>query len=136
VLIMSGEAPWELPDIALELAERFPERAANGELTVEAAEDAFVDLAIEVSRRAMGRGLLPHTNLGVLSRRSLARLKPWNVSMGLMLENLRDDLKAHRGAYRKVGARRLQHIVDAGEMRIPFTTGILVGIGESAADRR
>jgi cellulose synthase/poly-beta-1,6-N-acetylglucosamine synthase-like glycosyltransferase len=76
--------------------------------------------------------LLPHSNLGVLSRRSLERLKPWNVSMGLMLENLRDDLKAHSGAYHKVPGGRRRHIADAGELRMPFTTGILMGIGESA----
>jgi 7,8-didemethyl-8-hydroxy-5-deazariboflavin synthase CofH subunit len=56
--------------------------------------------------------------------------------MGLMLETARDDLKAHDGRYRKIAARRLQHIEDAGELRIPFTTGILVGIGETAQDRR
>ena len=130
VLIMSGERPWELPDIAAELRGRYPHRAAHE------AEAAFVDLAIEVSRRAMRRGLLPHSNLGVLSRESLRRLKPWNVSMGLMLETLRDDLKAHSGGYRKVGAARLRHLDDAGELHIPFTTGILVGIGEDEADRR
>ena len=136
VLVMSGERPWVLTDVAEALAARFPERAdAAVALVGDAAEDAFVDLAIEVSRAAMRKGLLPHTNLGVLSRRSLARLKPWNVSMGLMLETLRGDLPAHSGAYRKVPARRLRHIADAGELGIPFTTGILVGIGETAEDR-
>jgi 7,8-didemethyl-8-hydroxy-5-deazariboflavin synthase CofH subunit/7,8-didemethyl-8-hydroxy-5-deazariboflavin synthase CofG subunit len=130
VLVMSGEHPWDLPDVADELLRRYPTREP-GE-----AEAAFIDLAIEVCRRAMRRGLLPHSNLGVLSRESLQRLKPWNVSMGLMLETLRDDLRAHSGAYRKVGAARLRHIDDAGELGIPFTTGILVGIGENADDRR
>ena len=97
---MSGDKPWELDDIADELARRFPERGP-GPLSADADEDAFVDLAIEVARRAMGRGLLPHSNLGVLSRRSLERLKPWNASMGLMLETVRDDLQAHEGRYRK-----------------------------------
>ncbi|HEY8953092.1 MAG TPA: 7,8-didemethyl-8-hydroxy-5-deazariboflavin synthase subunit CofG, partial [Candidatus Dormibacteraeota bacterium] len=137
VLVMAGERPWDLPDVAAALAERFPARAhAPGVLAGEAAEDAFIDLAIEVCRAAMGRGLLPHTNLGVLRRRSLERLKPWNVSMGLMLENLREDLNAHSGAYHKIPAERIRHIADAGELRIPFTTGILVGIGESGDDRR
>ncbi|HEV1998404.1 MAG TPA: 7,8-didemethyl-8-hydroxy-5-deazariboflavin synthase subunit CofH [Candidatus Dormibacteraeota bacterium] len=130
VLVMSGERPWDLPDLAAELLQRYPARQPGEE------EAAFVDLAIEVCRRAMRRGLLPHCNLGVLSRESLGRLKPWNISMGLMLETLRDDLRAHAGAYRKVGAARLRHIDDAGELGIPFTTGILVGIGEDAADRR
>jgi len=117
VLIMSGERPWDLPDLDL-------------------TEDTFIDLAVDVCRRAMRRGLLPHSNLGVLSRRSLERLKPWNVSMGLMLETLRDDLKAHSGAYRKQSRERLRHIADAGVLGIPFTTGILVGIGETHDDRR
>jgi FO synthase len=137
VLVMAGERPWDLSDVAAALAERFPARAhAPGVLAGEAAEDAFIDLAVEVCRAAMGRGLLPHTNLGVLSRRSLERLKPWTVSMGLMLENLNEDLKAHSGAYHKIPADRIRHIADAGELRIPFTTGILVGIGESGDDRR
>jgi 7,8-didemethyl-8-hydroxy-5-deazariboflavin synthase CofH subunit/7,8-didemethyl-8-hydroxy-5-deazariboflavin synthase CofG subunit len=128
VLIMAGEKPWELPDVASELQARYPD--------AQSGEERFVDLAIDVCRAAMQRGLLPHTNVGVLSKHALQRLKPWNVSMGLMLETLRDDLKAHSGTYRKISARRLQHITDAGELRIPFTTGILVGIGETADDRR
>src|ERR1700730_13789533 len=55
--------------------------------------------------------------------------------MGLMRETLREDLKAHSGAYHKVAAERLRHVADAGELGIPFTTGILVGIGEVAEDR-
>ncbi|MDQ6748203.1 MAG: 7,8-didemethyl-8-hydroxy-5-deazariboflavin synthase subunit CofH [Candidatus Dormibacteraeota bacterium] len=137
VLVMSGERPWDLPDIAAELRDRYPVRfspEAAGHDS-DAAERAFIDLAVEVCRRAMRRGLLPHSNLGVLTRESLEALKPWNVSMGLMLETLRGDLRAHSGAYRKVPSERLRHIEDAGELAIPFTTGILVGIGEEAADR-
>ena len=69
VLVMAGERPWDLPDIAEALASRFPERRdSSGPLRGIAAEAAFIDLAIEVSQVAMRRGLLPHTNLGVLSR--------------------------------------------------------------------
>ncbi|MEA2684784.1 MAG: synthase [Chloroflexota bacterium] len=132
VLVMSGERPWDLPDIAAELLSRYPARTSEPA----GAEAAFIDLAIEVCRRAMRKGLLPHSNLGVLARASLERLKPWNVSMGLMLENLREDLRAHSGPYRKLPEARLRHIDDAGELRIPFTTGILVGIGETESDRR
>jgi 7,8-didemethyl-8-hydroxy-5-deazariboflavin synthase CofH subunit/7,8-didemethyl-8-hydroxy-5-deazariboflavin synthase CofG subunit len=127
LLIMSGERPWELPDVAAELARRYPAKLP---------EIAFTAMAVEVCRRAMRRGLLPHLNLGVLSYQSLRRLKPWCVSMGLMLETLRDDLRAHSGTYRKVSSERVRHIADAGRLRIPFTTGILVGIGETADDRR
>jgi FO synthase len=130
VLVMSGERPWELPDVAAELALRYPGRASAD------AEGAFIDLAVDVCRAAMRRGLLPHCNLGVLGRDSLRRLKPWNVSMGLMLETLRDDLRAHPGGYRKLSSARLQHLDDAGALGIPFTTGLLVGIGETPEDRR
>ncbi|MFN2465776.1 MAG: 7,8-didemethyl-8-hydroxy-5-deazariboflavin synthase subunit CofH [Candidatus Dormibacteria bacterium] len=133
VLVMSGERPWDLPDVAGELRQRYPHHFLDE--GVDAAERAFIDLAVEVCRRSMRRGLLPHSNLGVLSREALVTLKPWNVSMGLMLETLRDDLRAHAGAYRKRPADRLRHLEDAGRLGIPFTTGILVGIGETAADR-
>ena len=118
VLVMSGEEPWRLPDLHL------------------ADEAAYVERVIEVCRRAMRRGLLPHTNVGLLSRRSLAQLKPWNASMGLMLESGTDDLAAHARGGGKRAADRLRHLDDAGELRIPFTTGLLVGIGETAGDRR
>ncbi|MHB8509126.1 MAG: 7,8-didemethyl-8-hydroxy-5-deazariboflavin synthase subunit CofH [Candidatus Dormibacteria bacterium] len=133
VLVMSGERPWDLDEVARELLARYPARAVAGH---EDPEAAFIDLAIEVCRKAMQRGLLPHSNLGVLGRPGLARLKPFNASMGLMLETLRDDLRAHSGLYRKLAAARLRHIDDAGALRIPFTTGILVGLGEDADDRR
>ena len=117
VLIMSGEQPWLLPDLGL------------------AGEADFVARVVDICRRALRRGLLPHTNVGLLSAASLAELKPVNVSMGLMLESGTDDLRAHgRGGGKRV-AERLRHIEDAGRLRIPFTTGILVGIGETRDDR-
>jgi 7,8-didemethyl-8-hydroxy-5-deazariboflavin synthase CofH subunit/7,8-didemethyl-8-hydroxy-5-deazariboflavin synthase CofG subunit len=118
VLIMAGEQPWRLPDLGL------------------ADEDAFVDLVEEICRRAMRRGLLPHTNVGLLSRSSLARLQPWNVSMGLMLETGTDQIRAHAMGGGKRYQERLDHLDAAGELGIPFTTGILVGIGETEPDRR
>ena len=118
ILIMAGEQPWRLPDLGL------------------ADEEAFVDLVEDICRRAMSRGLLPHTNVGLLSRTSLARLQPWNVSMGLMLESATDNLRAHAMGGGKRYHERLAHLDAAGELGIPFTTGILVGIGETEADRR
>jgi len=118
VLVMAGEQPWRLPDLGL------------------ADEDAFVDMVEEICRRAMRRGLLPHTNVGLLSRSSLARLQPWNVSMGLMLETATDALRAHGMGGGKRYRERLAHLDAAGELGIPFTTGILVGIGETEADQR
>ncbi|MHB1525707.1 MAG: 7,8-didemethyl-8-hydroxy-5-deazariboflavin synthase subunit CofH [Candidatus Dormibacteria bacterium] len=118
VLLMSGEQPWRLHDLGL------------------AGESDFVDRVIEICRRAMTRGLLPHTNVGLLTRASLERLRPWNASMGLMLETATDRIPAHAMGGGKRFEERLRHLDDAGELHIPFTTGILVGIGEEEVDRR
>ena len=80
-------------------------------------------------------GLLPHGNTGAMNRDELALLRPVTPSQGMMLESLRGDLDAHRGAPDKVPARRLETLELAGELQIPYTTGILVGIGENRADR-
>ncbi len=118
VLVMSGERPWLLPDLGL-----------TGEVE-------FVAMVEEICRRAMRRGLLPHTNVGLLSRTSLLALRPWNASMGLMLETATDRIPAHAMGGGKRFQERLQHLEWAGELRIPFTTGILVGIGEAEQHRR
>jgi FO synthase len=84
-------------------------------------------------------GLLPHLNPGVLSYEELARLKHVAPSMGLMLETSSDRLSArggpHFGSPDKVPAVRLRTIEDAGRLAIPFTTGVLVGIGETLRER-
>ncbi|MBA3955107.1 MAG: bifunctional FO biosynthesis protein CofGH [Acidimicrobiia bacterium] len=80
-------------------------------------------------------GLLPHANAGALDSDELARLRPVTASQGMMVESLRADLAAHRGAPDKSPDRRLATLEAAGALAIPFTTGILVGIGESRADR-
>jgi len=80
-------------------------------------------------------GLLPHANAGALYEDELAMLRRVSPSQGMMIETLRDDLECHRGAPDKVPQRRLDTLEFAGELRIPFTTGILVGIGESREDR-
>ncbi len=80
-------------------------------------------------------GLLPHANAGALSRGDLALLRPVSPSQGMMIESLRADLDCHRGAPDKTPERRLATLEWAGELAIPFTTGILVGIGEERADR-
>ncbi len=79
-------------------------------------------------------GLLPHLNPGVLTWAELQRLKPVAPSMGMMLETTA-DVPAHRGSPDKVPAVRLRVLEDAGRHAIAFTTGLLVGIGESLADR-
>jgi FO synthase len=80
-------------------------------------------------------GLLPHVNAGALSRDDLALLRRVSPSQGMMIESLNADLAAHRGAPDKDPERRLATLAWAGELHIPFTTGVLVGIGESRADR-
>ena len=95
----------------------------------------FVAYVVWVCERALERGLLPHTNLGVVSRDDLARLREVTASQGLMLESVNPDLVAHQGSPTKRPAVRLQAIRAAGELRIPFTSGILVGIGESLEER-
>ena len=84
-------------------------------------------------------GLLPHANPGVLTRDELALLRTVSVSQGLMLETASERLSArggpHFGSPDKLPAARLETIRLGGELRIPFTTGILIGIGETHAER-
>ena len=83
--------------------------------------------------------LLPHSNPGIMGKKDLQRLKEVNVSMGLMLENLSDRLmrpgNAHDNAPDKKPALRLRTMEEAGKLHIPFTTGILIGIGETLEER-
>src|ERR671913_2522489 len=95
----------------------------------------FVAYVAWCCERALERGLLPHTNLGALGREALARLREVTASQGLMLESINPDLVVHQGSPTKHPAVRLETIRAAGELKIPFTSGILVGIGESEEDR-
>ena len=121
LLVLTGDDPGHLPGVRDRLA-------ALG------FED-FVAYVAWACERALERGMLPHTNLGALGRDDLARLREVTASQGLMLESVRDDLVAHQGSPTKDPALRLATIRAAGELRIPFTSGILVGIGESEEDR-
>ena len=84
-------------------------------------------------------GLLPHANPGVLSREEMEQLRPVNASMGMMLETVSQRLlapgEAHHRCPDKVPRVRLAALEAAGELRIPFTTGILMGIGETRDER-
>jgi len=98
--------------------------------------DSTVDYLVAACRAVLEQtGLLPHANAGALHRDELAALREVTASQGMMLESLRPDLAAHRGAPDKRPDRRLATLHAAGELAIPFTTGILVGIGETEADR-
>jgi FO synthase len=97
----------------------------------------FVAYVVWTCERALERGLLAHTNLGVLGRDDLARLREVTASQGLMLESISERLMqtVHAGSPSKHPARRLETIRAAGELRIPLTSGILVGVGESEQER-
>jgi len=116
---------------------RFPEHREflrrHGHRTTLSYLRAMCALTLEQS------SLLPHANPGLMGERDLAALREVNVSMGLMLETVADRLLgpglAHDNAPDKVPARRLRTITLAGKLGIPFTTGILIGIGESPRER-
>lgn len=84
-------------------------------------------------------GLLPHLNPGIMNHEQLAMLRPRSASMGIMLESASDRLcergQVHFGSPDKQPAVRLDCIAAAGELKIPFTSGILIGIGETRAER-
>ncbi len=80
-------------------------------------------------------GLLPHANAGALAAGELARLREVSASQGMMIETVNPGLAAHRSAPDKAPERRLATLEAAGQLAIPFTTGLLVGIGESRLDR-
>jgi FO synthase len=105
-----------------------------------AGHASTVDYLAEACRLVVAEtGLLPHANAGALSREELARLRPVTASQGTMLESLSERLLErggpHHGCQTKLPARRLATLEAAGELGIAFTTGILVGIGETRAER-
>lgn len=83
---------------------------------------------------AIDIGILPHTNAGIMTSSELKALKPLNASMGLMLESTA-TLDAHKDCPGKLPELRLNTIREAGKLQIPYTTGLLVGIGEKRKDR-
>lgn len=90
----------------------------------------------DLCQLALNKGFLPHTNAGPVSFKEMSTLKQVNVSMGLMLEQLTPRLldNVHRHAPSKKPEIRLQQLIWAGELGIPFTTGLLLGIGETEVD--
>ncbi|HEV7614827.1 MAG TPA: 5-amino-6-(D-ribitylamino)uracil--L-tyrosine 4-hydroxyphenyl transferase CofH [Solirubrobacterales bacterium] len=123
LLVLTGERPEVNPLVAARLAEW--------------GHEDFTSYVVWACERALERGMLPHTNLGVLSREDLARLREVTASQGLMLESTAERLMetVHAGSPTKHPAARLATIEAAGELKIPFTSGILVGIGESEDER-
>ncbi len=123
LLVLTGERPEVNPEVAARLAEW--------------GHDDFTSYVVWACERALERGMLPHTNLGVLDRTDLARLREVTASQGLMLESISERLMetVHAGSPTKHPAVRLATIEAAGALRIPFTSGILVGIGETEDER-
>jgi FO synthase len=121
LLVLTGEMPEVNPVVAERLRSY--------------GHEDFVSYVVWACERTLERGILPHTNLGVLGRDDLARLREVTASQGLMLESINPDLVVHQGSPTKHPAKRLDTLRAAGDLRIPFTTGILVGIGETPDER-
>ncbi|HTX32279.1 MAG TPA: 5-amino-6-(D-ribitylamino)uracil--L-tyrosine 4-hydroxyphenyl transferase CofH [Solirubrobacteraceae bacterium] len=123
LLVLTGEKPEHNAEVAARLHEH--------------GHEDFTSYVTWACERALERGLLPHTNLGVLDAPDLARLREVTASQGLMLESVAERLMqtVHAGSPTKHPARRIETIAAAGELRIPFTSGILVGIGETEEER-
>src|SRR6478735_7013287 len=123
LLVLTGERP----EVNREVAERLADWG----------HPDFTSYVVRACERAIERGILPHTNIGVLGRGDLARLREVTASQGLMLESISERLMetVHAGSPTKHPQRRLETIRAAGELRIPFTSGILVGIGETWDER-
>jgi FO synthase len=123
LLVLTGERPEVNPEVAARLGEW--------------GHEDFTSYVAWACQRALARGILPHTNIGVLGRDDLARLREVTGSQGLMLESVSERLMdtVHAGSPTKHPAQRLATIEAAGELRIPFTSGILVGIGETEEEQ-
>lgn len=120
VLLTFGERP----DVHRRIKEKLGEMGYS----------SFMDYLLDVCRFAITKGFLPHTNAGVLDKGELKALRRYNASMGLMLEQA-VELECHSNSPGKKPEVRIRVIKDAGKLQIPFTTGILVGIGEKMEDR-
>jgi len=94
----------------------------------------WFQMLYDLGALALELGFLPHTNCGILTYDEMQSLKTVNASLGLMLENIA-PLPVHRLAPSKIPQLRLEQLVWAGELKIAFTTGLLLGIGETQTER-
>jgi 7,8-didemethyl-8-hydroxy-5-deazariboflavin synthase CofG subunit len=124
-LLMSGEYPDTYNEVRSELERRN-------------FED-FIHFVRNLSFRLLDANILPHTNIGLLTYEQLKSLKECNASMGLMIESTNKHLLKEGGVHHnspgKIPENRIRHIKNAGRLKIPFTTGLLLGIGENFDDR-
>ena len=121
ILIISGENVDKIPGIRSELKSLH--------------FDSFTEFTEKTCQYLLSRGLLPHINIGLLDQPGLARLKNCCASMGLMMEGDYGKITSHAQP-KKIFADRIRNLEWAGQLKIPFTTGILVGIGETREDRQ
>lgn len=125
VLLMSGEFPDSFQIVQKELEKR--------------NFNDFLQFVKHLSKNLLNMNFLPHTNIGLLTFEQLKSLKDYNASMGLMLEstckNLFKSGGVHENSPGKIPENRIEHIKNAGKLKIPFTTGLLLGIGEGFEDR-
>jgi len=122
---MSGEGP----DTFLEVQDELENRSCID----------YIEFIKDICQYMIDFKLLPHTNIGVLTYDQLKALKPFNASMGLMLESS-SELLFNKGGVHELSPTkkpeiRIGHIINAGKLKIPFTTGLLLGIGETNEDR-
>lgn len=106
----------------------------SGILKAKTGYNDILDYCYDMCLKSIEYGILPHTNAGILTYEEMEQLKEVNASMGLMLETTA-DIKAHARSPGKKPAVRIEMMENAGKLRIPFTTGILLGIGETFEDR-
>lgn len=152
-----GEKAFLSPEEVLEIAREGKKAGCHEalftlgekpELRYKAAREALAELEFETTVDYLAHvaklvrdetGLLPHLNPGTLTAAEFERLRPAAASMGMMLETTSDRLSArggpHFGSPDKVPAVRLAALDAAGEAKVPFTTGLLIGIGETREDR-
>lgn len=114
-----------------EYAEEVPEYR---EWLKELGYSSTLEYLLFLCETAIDIGILPHTNAGIMTCSELKALKPLNASMGLMLESTA-VLDAHKDCPGKIPELRLDTIRKAGKLQIPYTTGLLIGIGEKREDR-
>lgn len=124
-LLMSGERP----DTFLEVQDALRTRNCND----------YIEFIKDICTYVLDFNILPHTNIGVLTFEELKEIKSVNASMGLMLESTSLELFKKGGVHEHSPTKhpdfRIKHIKDAGKLKIPFTTGLLVGIGENFEER-
>jgi len=124
-LLISGERP----EIFQEVKDELRRRGCSN----------YLEFIIGICTNLLEINILPHSNIGLLTFEELRKLKPFNASMGLMLESTSKELLKKGGVHElslaKKPKKRIKHIINAGKLKIPFTTGLLLGIGEDWNDR-